>query len=79
MDTQIFDAVFWSFFITSIIGFLLKCASMAYKSKCKEVDMCCLKIVRDVDVEQEEQEFMVKNQLKKSPSKSNEDLEDVYK
>jgi hypothetical protein len=81
MDTQIFDAVFWSFFITSIIGFLLKCASMAYKSKCKEVDFCCLKIVRDVEVEQEETEFFVKNQLKKSPSpsKSNEDLEDVYK
>jgi hypothetical protein len=52
---------------------------MAYKSKCKEVDMCCLKIVRDVEVEQEETEFFVKNQLKKSPSKSNEDLEDVYK
>lgn len=70
---------FWIAFITTAAGFLLKCASMAYKSKCKEVDFCCLKIVRDVEVEQEETEFFVKNQLKKSPSKSNEDLEDVYK
>ena len=70
---------FWIAFVTAATGFLLKCVSMAYKSKCKEVDICCLKIIRDVEVEQEEQEFMVKNQLKKSPSKSNEDLEDVYR
>jgi hypothetical protein len=43
--------VFWTFFITSLAGFLLKCASMAYKSKCKEVDICCIKIIRDVELE----------------------------
>ena len=52
MDTQVFNAVFWSFFITSIIGLILKCSSMAYKSKCKEVSLCCLKIVRDTEVEE---------------------------
>ena len=25
-----------------------------YKSKCKQVDFCCLKIIRDVDIEKEE-------------------------
>ena len=25
-----------------------------YKSKCKQVELCCLKITRDVDVEKEE-------------------------
>jgi hypothetical protein len=49
--------VFWTFFITSLAGFLLKCASMAYKSKCKEVDVCCIKIIRDTETEQEEMEF----------------------
>jgi hypothetical protein len=44
--------VFWTFFITSLAGFLLKCASMAYKSKCKEVDICCIKIIRDVELEE---------------------------
>ena len=52
MDTDVFNAVFWSFFITSVIGLILKCSSMAYKSKCKEVSLCCLKIVRDTEVEE---------------------------
>jgi hypothetical protein len=30
---------------------------MAYKSKCKEVDVCCIKIIRDTETEQEEMEF----------------------
>lgn len=51
MDTQTFDAVFWSFFITSTIGFLLGLTKMAYKSKCKEVSCCCIKIIRDVESE----------------------------
>lgn len=58
MDTDIFDAVFWSFFITSMVGLLLKCASMGYKSKCKEISFCCIKIVRDVDLEEREAEFL---------------------
>ena len=59
MDTLIFDGVFWSFFITSIIGLILKCSSMAYKSKCNEVSCCCLKIVRDVEAEEKEEEFRI--------------------
>ena len=52
MDTDVFNAVFWSFFITSVIGLILKCSSMAYKSKCKTVSCCCLKIVRDTEGEE---------------------------
>ena len=43
--------VFWSFFITSIIGLILKGGSILYKSKCKTVECCCIKIDRDVDAE----------------------------
>lgn len=43
--------VFWSFFITSMIGLLLKGASLLYKSKCKTVECCCFKVVRDVEAE----------------------------
>jgi len=57
MNDAIFDAVFWSFFITSMVGLTLKCASLAYKSKCKEVSCCCVKIVRDTDTEEKEEEF----------------------
>ena len=51
MDTETFDAAFWSFFITSTIGFILGLTKMAYKSKCKEVTCGCVKIVRDVESE----------------------------
>ena len=59
METGIFDAVFWSFFITSMVGFVLKLSSMAYKSKCKEVSCCCVKIVRDTEAEEKETEFVL--------------------
>jgi len=51
MDDNVFNAVFWSFFITSIIGCVLKCSSVAYKFKCKEINCCGLKIIRDVEDE----------------------------
>ena len=43
--------VFWSFFLTSVIGLLLKGASIIYKSKCKTVECCCIKIDRDIEAE----------------------------
>ena len=67
--------VFWSFLITSLIGFTLKACSMAYKSKCKQVDICCIKIIRDTEAEEKEHEFDVLHpQLPPSPStKTNDD------
>ena len=29
----------------------------AHKSKCKEVSCCCIKIIRDVEIEEKENEF----------------------
>jgi len=72
MNTDIFNAVFFSFLITSGIGFLLKCGSMIYKSKCKEFSCCCLKIVRDVEAEgkldeaEEENKMIRRNETKDS-------------
>lgn len=43
--------VFWTFFITSMIGLLLKGGSMLYKSKCKTVECCCIKVDRDIEAE----------------------------
>ena len=51
MDDNVFDAVFWSFFITSMIGCMLKCSSILYKFKIREINCCGLKIVRDVENE----------------------------
>ena len=72
MDTATFDAVFWSFFITSCAGLIIALSKMAYKSKCKEVSCCCIKIVRDIASEEKEFEFSqthtVAQQSNPSPS-----------
>lgn len=44
--------VFWTFLISSVCGVILVGVRLCYKSKCKEVDLCCLKIVRDVEGEE---------------------------
>ena len=44
--------VFWTGLYSSLIGFLLALGSRCYKSKCSEVDICCIKIVRDVEGEE---------------------------
>ena len=68
MDTNTFDAVFWSFFITSSVGLIIALTKMAYKSKCKEVSCCCMKIVRDIDTEEKEFEFSQTHMTTPSPS-----------
>lgn len=46
--------VFWVAFITTISGMIIKLASMAYKSKCRECSVCCIKVVRDIENEVKE-------------------------
>lgn len=50
---QELSEVFWSFLISSCVGLLLAVCRLMYKSKCKEVNFCCIKIVRDVQGEEE--------------------------
>jgi hypothetical protein len=51
--------VFWVAFTTTITGTIIKLCSMAYKSKCKEVVCCCIKIIRDIEAEEKEEEFRI--------------------
>jgi hypothetical protein len=53
--------VFYTFLISSICGVVLVGIRLCYKSKCKEVDFCCLKIVRDTDGEEKLDENRVVN------------------
>lgn len=52
-------SVFWLSFITIASGMILKLASLCFKSKCKECELCGgrIRIVRDVEVEEREREF----------------------
>jgi hypothetical protein len=52
--------VFWTFLISSVCGILLVGIRLCYKSKCKEVNLCCLKIIRDVETEEKEMEMMMR-------------------
>ncbi len=48
-----FSEVFFTGLYSSLIGFLIAIGAQCYKSKCKQVDICCIKIIRDVDAEEQ--------------------------
>jgi hypothetical protein len=75
--------VFWVTFVATISGMIIKLASMCYKSKCKEVEVCCLKIIRDTAAEEKEEEYRVDHpsrpNLTSTPSSSprNQTMHDI--
>ena len=48
-----FSEVFFTGLYSSLIGFLLAMGAQCYRSKCREVKFCCIKIIRDVEGEEE--------------------------
>ena len=48
------DSYFWLTLATIFFGGVGLITKYAYKSKCKSVQMCCLKIERDIEVEERE-------------------------
>jgi hypothetical protein len=57
MNDEVFNSVFWLAVVGSLSGFILKLISIIFKSKCKEVSCCCMKIIRDVELEEKQSEF----------------------
>ena len=62
--TQGIDGFFFLSLTTLICGGLTLLIRFAYKSKCKSVELCCIKIDRDIDNE-------VKEDMTLSPSSRN--------
>lgn len=60
--------VFYSFLTTSIITCFLAIFKWCYKSKCKEIDMCCIKILRDTEAETKQDEILNLNRLNSNVS-----------
>ena len=50
---MVMSEVFWTGLYSGLIGFVLAIGSQCYKSKCKEVSCCCIKIIRDTTIEEE--------------------------
>ena len=63
-----FSEVFFTGLYSSLIGFLLAIGAQCYKSKCREVKFCCIRIIRDVEGEEQLDNLSRPNPL--SPSQS---------
>ena len=53
MDNDI-NSVFWLSLATMSCTFFSLALRYCYKSKCKDVDICCIKIKRDIETEYKE-------------------------
>jgi len=53
------DNIFWLSFVTIVSGMILKLASLCFKSKCRECELCGgrIRVIRDVEVEERQSEF----------------------
>jgi hypothetical protein len=71
---SILSETFWIAFVATASGFLLKLASMAYKSKCKECYFCGISIKRDVELEERQTEFELTHQMQKVKSEPVENI-----
>jgi hypothetical protein len=49
--SQELSEVFYTFLITSVIAFILGLGKLCYKSKCSEINFCCFRVVRNVEIE----------------------------
>jgi ABC-type amino acid transport system permease subunit len=48
---QELSEVFLSLLLTSCIGLILAVCKLAYKSKCSNIEICCIKITRNIPAE----------------------------
>ena len=64
-----FSEVFLTGLYSSLIGFILAIGAQCYKSKCREVKICCIKITRDVEGEE-----ILDIQVPQNPIQSNNNL-----
>jgi len=68
---QELSEVFWSFFISSCVGLLVIIGKLCYKSKCKEVNFCCIKFTRDtqaeIEIDEQQPQQQTNNQDPESP------------
>ncbi len=55
------DSVFWISFVTIASGMIIKLASLCFKSKCKECELCGgrIRVIRDVVAEERERQFEI--------------------
>ena len=65
-----FTETFYVGLYSALMGFVLAVINQPYKSKCSEVDICCIKIVRDVQGEEQ----LDSQQIRPNPIQSQSNL-----
>lgn len=48
---QILSEVFWAMLVSTLAGLVIAVGKMFYKSKCTTVDLCCIRITRNIEAE----------------------------
>ena len=66
--TEGVNAYFYISALTIIMGGIGLMIRYSYKSKCSEVELCCIKIKRNIEVEEHEDMEEMKNPTPSSPS-----------
>jgi len=51
---QELSEVFYAMLVSTLAGILITLGKMCYKSKCSEINLCCLKVTRNVEAEVKE-------------------------
>jgi hypothetical protein len=62
--SQILSEVFYAMLVSTLAGLIIAVGKMCYKSKCSEINLCCLKITRNIDAEMKE-DLELNNESKK--------------
>jgi len=65
-----FTETFYVGLYSALMGFVLAVINLLYKSKCLEVDVCCIKVIRDVDGEEQ----LDAQQMRSNPIQSQNNL-----
>ena len=66
--TEGVNAYFYISALTIIMGGIGLMIRYSYKSKCSEVELCCIKIKRNIEVEEHEDMEEMKHPIPSSPS-----------
>lgn len=55
---------FYALLLTTLGGFMLTLLKYCYKSKCSSIDFCCIKIIRNTELEAKEESKSPENSEK---------------
>ena len=50
---MVMSETFYVGLYSALMGFVLAISTQCYRSKCREVKICCIRIIRDVEGEEE--------------------------